>query len=95
MKKLLTAILLLAGTSAFACGQQEAQFIGKVIKHTKAQNGCSFEITYTMYNVSMVCPLDEGEVYGTVFADLECSLKNGSTISGYLVKKDGGAVYIE
>lgn len=95
MKQLLSVIILLAGTSAFACGQQEAQFIGKVINHAKAQNGCTFEITFTMYNVSMVCPLDEGEVYGIKFADLDCSLSNSAPISGYLVKKDGGSVYIE
>lgn len=95
MKKFLSVLVLLAGTSALACGQQEAQFIGKVVKHTKASNGCSFEITYTMYNVSMVCPLDEGEASGTVFADLDCRLQNGSTISGYLVKKNDGSIYIE
>ncbi len=95
MKKLLSVILILAGTSALACGQQEAQFIGKVINHTKTQNGCTFEITYSMYNVSMVCPLDEGEVAGTKFEDVNCSLKNGAPISGYLVKKEGGSVYIE
>jgi len=95
MKKLLSVIVFLAGTSAFACGQQEAQFIGKVINLTKTTNGCTFEISFTMYNVSGVCPLDEGEVAGTKFADLNCSLKNGSPISGYLVKKDGGSVYIE
>lgn len=96
MKSILAVVLLMAGTSVFACGQQEAQFIGKVINLSKAQNGtCTFEISYTMYNVSQVCPLDEGEVAGTKFEDTKCSLKEGAPISGYLVKKDGGSVYIE
>lgn len=95
MRKLLSVVLLLAGTSAFACGQQEAQFIGKVMNHAKTQNGCTFEIYFTMYNVSGVCPLDEGEVAGTRFVDASCSLKDGAAVSGYLVKKDGGNVYIE
>lgn len=97
MKVILTAFFLAASTT-FACGQQEAQFIGNVINQSKIQSGsstsCTFEITYSMFNYSMVCPLDEGEVYGVKFEDAACSLKNGDQVSGILIKKDG-AVYIE
>ena len=98
MKTLILASALVISSAVFACDQQEAQFIGKVRNYSVVQNGnsriCTFEIDYSMFNYSQVCPLDEGEVAGIRFSDSSCSMKDGDQVSGIMVKK-GDSVYIE
>lgn len=87
---LVAAVLFASVGSAMACDQQEAQFIG-LVKNYSAAN-CSFEIEYSMFNPSYVCPLVPGEVSSLKFTDAACGLKNGDQVSGVLVKKDDSVV---
>lgn len=68
-------------STAQAC-QQEAQFIGTV---TNVSADCSYKIDFSMYNVSMVCPLGIDEALMTRFKDASCTLKNGDQVSGILI----------
>lgn len=97
MKIVVMGFVLAAAQIGFACVQQEAQFIGSVVSHKKEAVDqyivdCSFEIDYSMFNVSRTCPLVIGEVSGLRFSDRDCALKNGDQVSGVLVKKDGVVV---
>lgn len=85
MKFFILCAGVLFSLSSFACENQEAQFIGKV----KSQPHCTFQIEYSMFNSSYVCPLVIGEVSGETFSDASCSLKNGDQISGIMHKIDG------
>ncbi len=91
MKTLMLATaLFLSVNTTNACSNPEAQFIGKVADYN-AQD-CSFKVDFTMYNESIVCPLNSGEASETSFVDKSCSLKNGDFISGYLILVDGKIV---
>jgi hypothetical protein len=101
MKFLIVASLMVFGLNAFADSapcQEEAQFIGKV-KNIKPLNQdwsmCSFQIEFTMYNESMVCPLNSGEADHQTFYDAGCNYKDGEQVSGYLVRKGAGAIQWE
>jgi hypothetical protein len=93
MKSTLVLATIFCGQVGFACVQQEAQFIGNVKNFQKVAvdqyiYDCSYQIDFTMFNPSYVCPLVVGEVSMTRFEDLNCSLKNGDQVSGVLIKKD-------
>ena len=92
MKKLTLGLTLvitaLLSAPSYSC-QQEAQFIGKVknwgeIQRSESTSECFYEIEYTMFNSSLVCPLDIDEVGGERFQDFDCNLKNGDQVSGYM-----------
>ncbi len=104
MNKLMMAAVLAFIPNAFAfdynCTQQEAQFIGTAKGLTSyedqyAQTGfCSFQIEYTYFNSSRVCPLDEMETRNKVLSfDLRnetCPVSyEGQQVSGILILKDG------
>jgi hypothetical protein len=90
MKNLFLSLgLLIAAHNALACSNPEAQFIGKVVNHQEsAAQGCTYNIDFSLYNESGVCPLDLQDAARTTFVDAACSLENGKTVSGYLVVKD-------
>lgn len=88
MKNVILGLALISSaamSSAYACSAPEAQFIG-IVKNATAE--CTYEIEFTMYNPSMVCPLSIDEAL-TVYTDKSCTLKNGDQVSGVLVVKDG------
>ena len=81
---------------AFNCTQNEAQFIGNVTELKIAKIGqndwdCSYKISFTRFNPSMVCPLDYNLATTEEFQDYNCSKKftNGDEISGVLIEKNG------
>jgi len=93
MKALIISLFSFAAVSTFAfeCSQNEAQFIGKVVEYQKDrvdQNifDCSFKIEFSQLNASQVCPLNEAEAFDARFEDVNCELKNGDFVSGYLVQ---------
>ena len=86
MKNIILGLALISSSaisSAFACSP-EAQFIGTVNNVTAE---CTYEINFTMFNPSMVCPLSIDEAL-TVYTDKNCAVKNGDIVSGILVVKD-------
>jgi hypothetical protein len=95
MKNLMLTLALASAaflsTTVQACEQQEAQFIGNVKNHSEIQRSettseCFYEIEYSMFNSSFICPLDIDEVLTEHFQDYECKLKNGDQVSGVIVK---------
>lgn len=99
MKSIIFIITFLISIPAFSC-QQEAQFIGKITDYTKTridQNlfDCTYKINFTMFNESVVCPLDIDEVTLVEFKDENCSLKNDDQISGVLVRLPTNQIVIE
>lgn len=87
MKNIILGLVLIstaAMSSAFACSP-EAQFIGNV---TKVAADCSFEIEFSAYNESVVCPLSIDEALATRFENKSCSFTNGDFVSGYLIVKE-------
>lgn len=101
MKKLVLALFVTVGSvAAQASCLQEAQFIGLVKNYSEVKKGesvkeCFYQIEYTMFNSSMVCPLSIDEVYSHVFQDPSCSLKDGTQVSGIMNKNENGKVEIE
>ena len=94
MKNILVLAFFFVGQISMACGQHEAQFIGYVKNFQKVAVDqyivdCSYEIEFTMFNSSMVCPLVIGEVSYLRFEDQSCQLKDGQQVSGVMVKIDG------
>ena len=98
MKTIIVLASLFVAQMSLACLQQEAQFIGHVKNFQSEKNGqqvsCSYQIDYTMFNSSYVCPLYIGEVSYLRFVDETCQKQNGEQVSGILVKKDD-VVFIE
>lgn len=98
MKNIVFAFAFLMGAhNALACSNPEAQFIGKVVNVKKIgidqyNYDCTYNIEFTNYTASGVCPLDEVEASQTVFTDESCNLKNGDEISGYLIVKNDQVV---
>jgi hypothetical protein len=95
MKTFITVCsFLFASSFAFACDQQEMQFMGKAthVNHHRfnlnSRQICTYEIELTMANSSVTCPLVEGEVAGIRFVDSNCLLQEGSNISGVIVRKN-------
>ena len=92
MKTIIVLASLFVAQMSLACLQQEAQFIGHVKNFQKEKDehlvSCSYEIEYTMFNSSIVCPLFIGDVSELRFADESCQKQNGEQVSGVLVKKD-------
>ncbi len=91
MKNVILGLALIstaAMSSAFACSP-EAQFIGTV---TKVAADCSYEINFSDYNHSQVCPLSIDEALVTRFENKNCALKDGDAVSGYLIVQDGKVV---
>ena len=98
MKMFVVLASVFVAQMSLACLQQEAQFIGSV-KNFQNQRGehinsCSYEIEFSMYNPSYVCPLDIDEVSSLRFADDSCQQQDGNQVSGVLVKKND-VTYIE
>lgn len=101
MKNMILTMALFSSTlitSAFACDRPEAQFIGTV-KNVSVQLGsestkvCFYEIEFSSFNSSIVCPLDINDVYSEKFLDQSCSLKNGDFVSGYMSLVNGEIVF--
>lgn len=97
MKKLMLGLTVIAAAASFsanACdfgAQPEAQYIGKVKNFAQVQKSeslveCTYQIEFTRFDSSMVCPLDIDEVYSETFQDYSCSLKNGDQVSGYMAR---------
>ncbi len=98
MKALFAALVLISAVHANAACEGEAQFIGTVANHKQVVDKgivthCTFNINFSLYNESMVCPLSNGEV-GTQI-DKACSLKNGDSVPGGPLVKKGSKVVIE
>ena len=102
MKKLVVSLFVMSAfvaVSAQAC-IQEAQFIGQVKNYSEIQKSasikeCFYQIEFSMFNESYVCPLSIGEVSYLTHQDRSCSLKNGVQVSGILTKSEDGRVVIE
>lgn len=103
MKTLITTLALafsVFSVTASACEQFEMQFIGKathVNRHSFNQNTkhiCSYEIQLTQANSSVTCPLSDSEVSSVRFVDVNCSLTEGSEISGVIVRR-GSTFWVE
>lgn len=92
MKQILLSILALISLKAAACKTPEAQFIGHIKNYTETQRSesiveCSFEIQFSSYQASEVCPLDAVEVVSYQFPDPTCSLKDKDAVSGVLARR--------
>ena len=48
---------------------------------------CAYQIEFTRFQPSMVCPLNDGEVSVHRFEDTSCQLKDGQQVRGVLVNK--------
>lgn len=97
----LVSLVFLTSVQAFECSQNEAQFIGNVteLKVTRIDQGiwdCTYKISFTRFNPSIVCPLDMELAAQEEFQDYNCSRQftNGDEISGILVEKNG-SIFIE
>ena len=94
MKTLILALFTVIALPAFAC-LEEAQFIGTITEYKKVATECSYKIDFSMYNESMVCPLNSGEASTVEFKDESCVLKDGDQVSGVLVKLPSEEIVIE
>lgn len=102
MKITILAISFLALTSVHAkCTQNEAQFIGnitelKITNLGQNKRDCTFKISFTRFNESVVCPLSYTEAQSAELEDYLCSKKltNGDEISGILIERNG-YIYLE
>ncbi|MBC7712447.1 MAG: hypothetical protein H7177_03865 [Rhizobacter sp.] len=92
MKNAILVLALFSSVTAIAC-QQEAQFIGKVTNYSKTD--CSYDINFSMFNSSYVCPLDIDEAGPARLTDKSCSLKNGDPISGVLIRNSENEIVLE
>ena len=93
MKNLICIATLIFAAQAFSCEQYEAEFIGKVknqvsIARSESITECFYEVEYSLFNASYICPLDIDVVSTNKFQDYNCSLKNGDQVSGVLVLKN-------
>lgn len=91
------ALTLSAANTMAACSNPEAQFVGVVSETKKSEyyqvlEQCFFKIQFTDYKASGVCPLDEATATEAWYEDATCNLHHGSSVSGYLVVKDGEIV---
>lgn len=87
---------LISTSFASECKQNEAQFTGHVteLKILKIDQGvwdCTFKISFTRFNPSIVCPLDFNRAANEELQDYNCSRRftNGDEISGILIEKNG------
>ena len=92
MAKLIFFVCLLNSTFAAACDTQEAQFIGQVKNHIEHQRSesvteCTFEIEFSMYYSSSVCPLDAIDLKGYQFQDPTCVQRENDLISGVIARR--------
>ena len=91
MKKVLFSVLILASFNSFAC-KQEAQFIAPQVETSFDGTNCLVKvITFSHFTPSIICPLDEQDVFaqGFILETEEESCQKISKISGYLVKEEG------
>lgn len=96
MKNMILAIALVLSSviaSAFACERPEAQFMGTVKNVSEISEVCFYEIEFSRFDSSVVCPLDISEVYSEKFQDSSCSLKDGDFVSGYMSLVNGKIVF--
>ena len=76
------------------CSQREAQFSG-VVKEFRTQPGtCYFKIKFHSYSMSTICPLDIDIAQARELVDSECKYRNGQSLRGVLVWKNG-ALFID
>jgi len=96
MKNLFLASLIFGSLNAvaFDCTQSEAQFIGK-IKSTRVERidqgvrDCFHKLEFSLFNSSMVCPLDVVDASNLELTDFDCQLSEGAEVSGVLILKNG------
>lgn len=89
------ALTMAAAASHANCEQNELQFFGKVknVRYysTVINVVCTYQVELQSEPMAprphALCPLNEGEVSSLYFFDKECAHKEGSTISGIMVKK--------
>jgi hypothetical protein len=92
MKMFLLLALFVLPLGAGACDWPQAQFIGRVKKHSITQRSesiveCGYQIEFLRFDSSEVCPLVIGEVTGYEFTDPSCTMTNGQPISGMLTRR--------
>jgi hypothetical protein len=100
MKKLIILASFLVTANSFASCIGEAQFIGKItsIRVEAIDQGvrdCFYKMQFSLYNQSMVCPLDEMDAMNAEIFDYDCRTNIGDTVSGVLVKNLDGSFTIE
>lgn len=100
---LMTTVFIFAtslNSLADNCFQQELQFIGRAVQVTRhslnntTKQICTYQIGFISSNPSMTCPLSEADIGGTRFNDSNCSLNEGTEISGIIVRR-GNTFWIE
>jgi len=104
MKKLTSLLIaltsLLSGTSALAC-LGEAQLIAQVARTEKTMASCRVYIEgVRYYQINQICPLDLSEVINQgievgLSSGLDCAFKEGSDISGIVVKSPQNFIFLE
>lgn len=90
----LTLLLSLTISSAIACPNPSAQFIGTVESTQEVAQGCLVDVAFTRYDISQVCPLFAAEAResGVLLINQSCPAQD-ATISGYLLQDESGQVY--
>lgn len=94
MRNFLLAIALMASAPAFSC-QGEAQFIGKITHIVDDGQSCRLFVDINYFNPSMVCPLDESELFNEgILVDAEsCNYALGEETSGVIARINGQLVF--
>lgn len=97
LSSLIATSLFALSFSALACSQFEAQFAGQVTD-LKIDNAgiCHFKIDFSSFKEHTFCPLSYGAATANEF-QVKCStdsVKNGDSISGYIIEKQG-QIFIE
>jgi hypothetical protein len=92
MKMLLLLSLFILPLGAGACDLPQAQFIGRVKKHSITQRSesiveCSYQIEFLRFDSSTVCSLVIGEVTGYEFTDPSCAMEDDQPVSGVLTRR--------
>jgi hypothetical protein len=103
MRNLILSLLLVSSYSALACDNPTTEFVGTVKNHYDVQTSentseCFYQIEFKFDSnhwwQSVDCPVVPSEVTGVEFRDPSCSLKDGASVSGRLIK-NGKYIYIE
>lgn len=105
MKHVISMIALAVMTTsafAFECSNNEAQFMGKVTSRRvnridQGVRDCYYKVEYSLFNSSMVCPLDQVSAETNEIFDYDCNLnlEVGQEVSGILLESKDGQLTIE